>query len=96
MHIMGDLLNIGRGPIMAAKLDTTKLSLDQLPAHGFTRAAQLLKFLPFGRSTLWAWSADGRFVKPVSIGAITCWENEKVHAWLADHASSKATNVMEG
>lgn len=54
-----------------------------LPLTGYSRAAQLLPFLPFGKSTLFKWSGDGRFPKPVKLSStITAWRNEDVHAWL--------------
>lgn len=62
----------------------------ELPKHGYSRASQLLAFLPFGSTTLWTWSKDGRFPKPVKISnAVTAWSNEEVHAWFA---KQQATN----
>lgn len=60
------------------------MSANQLPATGFKRASEILKYLPFSRTTLWAWSKDGRFPAPVKIGEnTTCWRCEDVHAWIA-------------
>lgn len=54
-----------------------------LPLTGFTRAAQLLPFLPFGKTTLFKWAGLGRFPKPVKISStITAWRNEDVHEWF--------------
>ena len=64
------------------------VKVDQLPATGFSRASEILKYLPFKKTTLWIWSKDGRFVAPIKIGAMTCWKNESVHAWLAAQGKS--------
>ena len=54
-----------------------------LPLTGYSRASQLLPFLPFGKTTLFSWSADGRFPKPVKLSeTITAWSNKQVHAWF--------------
>jgi prophage regulatory protein len=58
-----------------------------LPAQGMSRASQLLPFLPFGSSTLWAWSRDGRFPAPVKLSpTMTAWRNADVIEWLNSHA----------
>lgn len=60
-----------------------------LPAQGMSRASQLLPFLPFGASTLWAWSRDGRFPAPVKLSpTITAWRNSDVIEWLNSHTST--------
>lgn len=64
-------------------------SLAHLPAQGMSRASQLLPFLPFGSSTLWAWSRDGRFPAPVKLSpTMTAWRNADVIEWLNSHAST--------
>ena len=63
------------------------LSIDHLPAQGMSRASQLLPFLPFGASTLWSWSRDGRFPAPVKLSpTMTAWRNADVIEWLNSHA----------
>ena len=64
-------------------------SLAHLPAQGMSRASQLLPFLPFGSSTLWAWSRDGRFPAPVKLSpTMTAWRNSEVIEWLNSHNSN--------
>lgn len=59
---------------------------DSLPLTGFSRARQLLPFLPFTESTLWKWTRAGKFPKPVQFSpTVTAWRNEDVHAWLQAH-----------
>ncbi len=54
-----------------------------LPLDGFSRAKQLLPFLPIGESTLWKWCKEGRFVQPIKLSpTITVWANKDVHAWF--------------
>ncbi len=57
-----------------------------LPLDGFSRASQLLPFLPIGESTLWKWCKDGkRFPKPVKLSpTITAWANKDVHKWFKE------------
>ena len=64
-----------------------------LPPQGMSRASQLLPFLPFGSSTLWAWSRDGRFPSPIRLSnTMTAWRNADVIEWL----SNQNTPISEG
>lgn len=69
-----------------------------LPLTGYSRASQLLPFLPFGSTTLWSWSRSGRFPSPVKLSStITCWKNEEVHAWMKRQGlSQQAANDTQG
>lgn len=50
---------------------------------GMTRAKTLVKILPFGLTTLWAWSKSGAFPAPVKVGEnITAWRNQDILNWL--------------
>ena len=64
-------------------------SIKHLPPQGMSRASQLIPFLPFGSSTLWAWSRDGRFPAPVKLSpTMTAWRNADVIEWLESHTST--------
>lgn len=64
-----------------------------LPPQGMSRASQLLPFLPFGSSTLWAWSRDGRFPSPIRLSnTMTAWRNADVIEWL----NNQNTPISEG
>lgn len=64
-----------------------------LPPQGMSRASQLLPFLPFGSSTLWAWSRNGRFPAPVKLSStMTAWRNADVIEWL----NNQNTPISEG
>lgn len=55
----------------------------QLPATGLKRASEILKYLPFKKTKLYAMVRSGEFCQPVKIGVMTCWRCEDVHSWLA-------------
>ena len=76
--------------------ETPKLttSIKHLPPQGMSRASQLLPFLPFGSSTLWAWSRNGRFPSPVRLSpTMTAWRNADVIEWLESHTSNTNEDV---
>ncbi|WP_440825135.1 helix-turn-helix transcriptional regulator [Psychrobacter cryohalolentis] len=65
-----------------------------LPPQGMSRASQLLPFLPFGSSTLWAWSRDGRFPSPIRLSStMTAWRNADVIEWLSNRNISVIEEV---
>ncbi len=57
-----------------------------LPSTGFLRLSAILAPngpIPVGRSTWWAGVKDGRFPKPVKLGArITAWRIEDIRAYI--------------
>ena len=70
------------------------LNVKYLPPQGMSRASQLIPFLPFGTSTLWAWSRDGRFPAPVKLSpTMTAWRNADVIEWLESHTSITSEEV---
>ena len=98
---MTDHINIDN-PVIAFTDDTSNsieqiaesLNVKYLPPQGMSRASQLIPFLPFGSSTLWAWSRDGRFPAPVKLSpTITAWLNADVIEWLESHAASTNNEV---
>ena len=55
----------------------------ELPKNGFLRINEVLKFVPIGKSTLWAWVRGGRFPKPVKLSqTVTAWKAEDIQAYL--------------
>ncbi len=71
-----------------------RLHAKHLPLQGMSRASQLLPFLPFGSTTLWAWSRDGRFPAPVKLSStMTAWRNADVIDWLNNPASAISSEV---
>lgn len=68
---------------MSLKVDHTKLAPDQLPATGLKRTSEILKYLPFKKTKLYAMIKSGEFCSPIKIGVMTCFRCEDVHAWLA-------------
>lgn len=56
-----------------------------LPLDGYSRASQLMPFLPIGLSTLWKWAKNGSFPAPVKLSStVTAWRNQDVHQWFKD------------
>lgn len=57
---------------------------NKLPASGYIREKKLIPdIIPVGHATLWRWSKDGRFPKPVKLSArVTAWRISDVKAWL--------------
>lgn len=60
-----------------------------IPETGFIREAQLVTTtskmgpLPFSKSTLWRMVNEGKFPKPIKLGArVTAWRCEDVHEWI--------------
>lgn len=54
-----------------------------LPRTGYVRAPVVLRYIPWGRSTLWSKCKKGDFPKPVKLSArITAWRAEDVWAWI--------------
>ena len=89
-------------PVIAFTDDTSSsieqiaesLHVKYLPPQGMSRASQLIPFLPFGSSTLWAWSRDGRFPAPVKLSpTMTAWRNADVIEWLESHTSTTSKEV---
>ncbi len=74
---------------MSKKVDAKTLTVDQeplfLPSKGLKCEKDILPFLPFKRSTLWAWSKSGKFPAHRRIHGITVWSCEEVWAWLVEH-----------
>ena len=89
-------------PVIAFTDDTSNsieqiaesLHVKYLPPQGMSRASQLIPFLPFGTSTLWAWSRDGRFPAPIKLSpTMTAWRNADVIEWLESHTSTTSEEV---
>ncbi len=83
----------------SSSTEPTATSIKHLPSQGMSRANQILPFLPFGSSTLWAWSRDGRFPAPVKLSpTMTAWRNADVIEWLDSHThpTDDNANAKEG
>lgn len=63
-----------------------KSAYGNLPQTGFLRLSAILAPngpIPVGRSTWWAGVKEGRFPKPVKLGArITAWRVEDIRAFI--------------
>lgn len=62
-----------------------------LPRVGYAREAQVLRVIPWGRSTLWAKSKSGEFPRPVKLSErVTAWRCEDIWKWLESKAPKAA------
>jgi len=69
-------------------------AFDTLPDSALVRAADLVPFkrypgravlLGVSAATLWRWTAEGRFPRPLRIGAgTTCWRVGAIREWLRE------------
>ncbi|WP_411817364.1 helix-turn-helix transcriptional regulator [Hyphococcus sp. DH-69] len=65
---------------------------NKFPQTGFVRLKQILAPsgpIPVSKSTWWAGVKDGRFPKPLKLGArVTVWRAEEIYALIANGVSS--------
>ncbi len=62
-----------------------------LPATGFLRLPEVLRFYPVSKSTWWAGIREGKFPSPVRIGErAVAWRCEEIRALIESAAGSKA------
>lgn len=61
-----------------------------LPAEGFVRVKQLVRFIPFSRTTIWRKVKDGAFPRPIKLSSyVTAWRVADVREWIAQAAQGK-------
>ena len=76
---------------------TTETYSVTLPAVGYARAPIVARVVGIAVSTLWAWSAQRRFPKPVKLSPrVSAWPVADVRAWLADPVAWQADRQAEG
>jgi len=57
-----------------------------LPEIGFLRVKEVLKIFPIGKSTWWDGVKDGRFPKPVKLGArTTAWNIADIRSLVENY-----------
>ena len=77
-----DAVNIPE-PVLQPTISPQTSQTLSLPLDGFSRASQLMPFLPIGESTLWKWAKTGQFPAPVKLSpTVTAWRNKDVHDWF--------------
>ena len=55
-----------------------------LPSTGFIRLSDLVKFIPFGKATVYRKVKAGKFPKPKKLSErITAWAVEDIREWIA-------------
>ncbi|WP_374319749.1 helix-turn-helix transcriptional regulator [Pseudoxanthomonas kaohsiungensis] len=64
---------------------------EYLPATGFLRLPDVLRYYPVSRSTWWAGVRSGRYPEPVKLGErCTAWRAEDIRDLIERAASAKA------
>lgn len=62
--------------------------MSDLPKTGFVRLAQVLKFIPVGKTCWWEGVKSGRYPQPVKLSArCTAWRAEDIHQLIAEIAA---------
>lgn len=90
-------LKSGRTAPSKKPVHTTETYSVTLPAVGYARAPVVSRVVGIAVSTLWAWSAQGRFPKPVKLSPrVSAWPVADVRAWLADPAAWQAAHSAAG
>jgi prophage regulatory protein len=57
------------------------------------RAATLAKTLAVAESTIWRWTSEGKFPKPIKLGEkTTVWDLDEVEAFIAKQRAATAEN----
>lgn len=75
-------INPGRTAPSKPVLETYSFSL---PAAGYVRLPVVAGVSGLAKSTVWSWTAQGKFPKPVKLGPrTTAWPVAAVREWLAD------------
>ncbi len=55
------------------------------------RAAALAKTLAVAESTIWRWTSEGKFPKPIKLGEkTTVWDLDEVEAFIAKQRAATA------
>ncbi len=59
-----------------------------LPCAGFLRQPEVLRLIPFSKSTLWRHVQARRFPQPVHLSQrVTAWRVEEVRQWIENKAT---------
>lgn len=60
-----------------------------LPEAGFLRQPQVLRLIPFSRSTLWRRIQAQTFPKPLKLSErVTVWRAEDIRRWILEQAQA--------
>ncbi len=75
-------MSISISPVIPATVAYVAATPKELNLPALCRIEHLLPVLPIAKSTIWLWARQGRFPKPICMGAITVWKRADVLAWL--------------
>jgi predicted DNA-binding transcriptional regulator AlpA len=69
-------------------MNKTNYSHPNLADSGFLRLPQILKLIPIGRSTWWAWVASGKAPAAVKLGSkTTAWRANDIRDFINSYNS---------
>lgn len=85
----------GITPIRADHVNPARAALTEppsLPLDGYTRWADLKRFVPMSHEVVRQRELAGRFPRRVQLGSARCvgWKNRELHRWFADPAGYHA------
>jgi len=79
-------------PLLTEQEEYLMQRQQDLPATGFLRLRDVLRFYPVSKSTWWAGVQSGRFPKPVKLSErTTAWKTEDIRD-LIERVNTNATN----
>lgn len=64
------------------------MTINEIPETGFLRLAQVLSFIPVGKTCWWKGVKSGRFPKPVKL-------SERCTAWRVEDIRDLITRISE-
>lgn len=83
-----------RKAVIAASVDPARAALpapESLPADGFSRWNDLIRFVPFSRETVRKRELEGRFPRRQHVTQrCAVWANRELHRWMADPVNYRA------
>lgn len=66
----------------------------ELPKEGFVRLPQILAVIPISKSQFWLGVKEGRFPRPIKLGAkTTAWRVEDIRELIAKLSQNKDENI---
>ncbi|MDM8545168.1 helix-turn-helix transcriptional regulator [Candidatus Venteria ishoeyi] len=53
------------------------------------RLKQVLEIVPASRATIWRWTRDGKFPKPIKLSErCTAWKKSDIESWIDERAAA--------
>lgn len=89
MPRQGEIMRSVNQTAKTAVLTTPASNALDMPTTGFQRQVQVLKLVPFSKSTLWRRVKEGTFPKPLKLSdRVTVWRVEDIRQWMDRQGSA--------